>query len=84
DPGCDRDAGLQTRKVERAESLSRDDVEYSSAPEAPEDISRWRNHRDIGAKTLPALERRRTEALVRRLSRALIPIAFGSGGFSTG
>ena len=48
------------------------------------DISRWRNHRKIGDKTLPALEGRRTEASVLRPSRARIPIASGTGGFSTG
>ena len=48
------------------------------------DISRWRNHRDIGAKTFPALKGRQTKASVRRLSKARIPIASGTGGFSTG
>src|SRR5499426_158431 len=48
-------------------------LKRSSAPEAPEEISRWRNHRKTGAKTLPALEGRQTKASVRRPSRAQVP-----------
>src|SRR6266498_2100848 len=48
------------------------------------DISRWRNHRGVGTKTLPALKGRETTASVLRPSRARFPLASGPGGFSTG
>ena len=97
----------------------------SSAPEAQEEISRWRNpkasthlltdvvfkgltafrsknsllqtkglqscvdtlgrnHRNIGAKTLPALKGRQTKVSVRAPSSARVPVTSGTGGFYTG